>query len=106
MSHTSKLIISRIGSFLLVALFVPGVVGLSLGQAPRFRGQEEFLPYTGHLPIIDKIELLKLELKDDRWDGEIAGSKILKGKPKVSPVVRKEANSFPKIFRLAFTVED
>src|SRR5437763_16040065 len=48
-------------------------------RTPRFRGQKEFLPYTRNLPRIDKIELLKLELKDDRWDGKITTSKVLQG---------------------------
>jgi hypothetical protein len=50
-----------------------------MAQTPGFRGQKEFRPYTRDLPRIDKIEILKLELKDDRWDGEIAASKVLKG---------------------------
>jgi hypothetical protein len=61
--------------FLLVWCFVPAVVA----RTPRFRGLKEFLPYTRNLPRIDKIELLKLELKDDRWDGKITASKVLKG---------------------------
>ena len=60
---------------LLVLCFAPAVTG----QTPRFRGPKEFLPYTRNLPRIDKIELLKLELKDDRWDGEITASKVLQG---------------------------
>lgn len=59
----------------LMLCIVPNV----MGQTPRFRGPKEFLPYTRNLPRIDKIELLKLELKDDRWDGGITASKILKG---------------------------
>jgi hypothetical protein len=50
-----------------------------VGQTQRFRGPREFLPYTRNLPRIDKIELLKLELKDDRWDGAGAASKVLEG---------------------------
>ena len=66
---------SRVLNLLLVLCIVPGVAG----RAPRFPGPEKFLPYTRNLPVIDRIELLKLELKDDRWDGEIAASKVLKG---------------------------
>ena len=62
-------------SFLLITCIVPSI----MGKTPRFRGQKEFLPYTRRLPSIDKIELLKLMLKDDRWNGEIAGTKLLKG---------------------------
>jgi hypothetical protein len=74
MSRERKLC-SRVLTLLLVLCIVPGVVG----RTPRFRGQKEFLPYTRNLPAIDKIELLKLELKDDRWDGEIIATKVLQG---------------------------
>ncbi len=75
MSQTSKLNSTRILTLLLIICIVPGV----FGRTPRFQGRKEFLPYTRKLPVIDKIELLKLELKDDRWDGEIAASRVLKG---------------------------
>ena len=75
MSQASKLKSTRVLTFLLVLFMVPGVVG----RTPRFRGPKEFLPYTRNLPRIDKIELLKLELKDDRWNGEVAASKALQG---------------------------
>ena len=75
MGQASKLKSSRVLTFLLVLFIVHGVVG----QTPRFRGPKEFLPYTRNLPRIDKIELLELELKDDRWAGEVAASKVLKG---------------------------
>jgi hypothetical protein len=75
MSQENKLSVSFILTLLLVLWIVPGVVG----RAPRFPGRKEFLPYTRNLPVIDKIELFKLELKDDRWDGEIVASKVLKG---------------------------
>ena len=75
MSQASKLKSTRVLTFLLVLFMVPGVVG----RTPRFRGPKEFLPYTRNLPRIDKIELLKLELKNDRWDGQVTASKILKG---------------------------
>jgi hypothetical protein len=74
MSQERKLC-SRVLTLLLVLCIVPVVVG----RTPRFRGQKEFLPYTRNLPAIDKIELLKLELKDDRWDGEIVATKVLRG---------------------------
>src|SRR3977135_4273579 len=62
-------------TLLLVWCIGPGVVG----RTPRFPGRKEFLPYTRNLPVIDQIELFKLRLRDDRWDGEIAASKVLKG---------------------------
>ena len=67
------------GSCLLTLLFVLCIVPGVVGRTPRPPGRKEFLPYTRNLPAIDKIELLKLKLKDDRWDGEIAASKVLKG---------------------------
>ena len=75
MSQQRKPNSSRILIFLLVLCIVPAVVG----QTPSFRGRKEFLSYTRNLPRIDKIELLKLELKDDRWDGKITTSKVLQG---------------------------
>jgi hypothetical protein len=75
MSQESKLSGSFILTLLLGLCIGPGVVG----RAPRFRGRKQFLPYTRNLPTIDKIELLKLKLKDDRWDGEIAAGRVLKG---------------------------
>ena len=75
MSQQRKMNRNRVLIFLLVLCFAPAV----MGQTPRFRGPKEFLPYTRNLPHIDKIELLKLELKDDRWDGEITASKVLQG---------------------------
>jgi hypothetical protein len=67
--------ILRALSFLLISCIVPSVAA----KTPRFHGHREFLPYTLKLPSIDRIELLKLELKDERWDGEIAGTRVLKG---------------------------
>src|SRR6266404_6651238 len=79
MSRTRKLNSSRALTFLLVLCIVPGIMGRTAARTPRVKGRKEFLPYTRNLPVIDRIELLKLELKDDRWDGEIAASKVLKG---------------------------
>jgi hypothetical protein len=75
MSQAIRLKSSRVLIFLLVLFVVPGVVG----RTQRFRGPKEFLPYTRNLPRIDKIELLKLELKDDRWNGKVEAGKVLKG---------------------------
>jgi hypothetical protein len=79
MSHASKMFSGRVLTFLLVLFVLPGVVGRTAGQTPRFRGPKEFLPYTRNLPRIDKIEILLLELKDDRWDGQVAAVKVLQG---------------------------
>jgi hypothetical protein len=75
MSRQRKMNRNRMLIFLLVLCIVPQVVA----RTPRFWGHKEFLPYTRNLPRIDKIELLKLELKDDRWDGKITTSKVLQG---------------------------
>jgi hypothetical protein len=70
---------NKIGRCLVTFLLVQCLVSVALGRTPRFQGQKDFLPYTRNLPVVDRIELLKLRLKDDRWDGEIAASKVLKG---------------------------
>lgn len=75
MSQENKPHCSRILSLLLMLCIVPCVVG----STPSFKGHKEFRRYTRNLPVIDKIELLKLKLKDDRWDGEITASKVLRG---------------------------
>jgi len=61
----------------LILLVISSVVPTVVGMTPRYHGRKEFLPYTRKLPSIDKIELLKLELKDQRWDGEISGTRVL-----------------------------
>lgn len=66
-------------SFTLTLVLILWIAPCVVGRTSRFVGRKEFLPYTRNLPVIDKIELLKLKLKDDRWDGEIAASKVLKG---------------------------
>jgi len=70
--------IRRALRFLLITCIAPSVLGV-VGKTPDFHGHKEFLPYTRNLPSIDKIELLKLTLKDDHWNGEIAGTRLLKG---------------------------
>lgn len=73
MNQKANVNIIRALIVLLISCIVPAVVG----KTPRFRGRKEFLPYTRRLPAIDKVELFKLELKDDRWEGKIADSKVL-----------------------------
>jgi hypothetical protein len=75
MNRANRLNGNWIVALLLGLCLVPG----ALGRAPRFAGSKEFLPYTRDLPVVDKIELFKLELKDDRWYGEIAATKVLQG---------------------------
>lgn len=64
-----------LGTLLLLVCTVPA----AYGQARRFMGHKEYLPYTRNLPRIDKVELLKLKLIEDRWDGNILATKVLKG---------------------------
>ena len=60
---------------LLVLCLGPVAMAQKTGSVER----SEFLPYTRNLPSIDKIELMQLHLKDERWDGEIVASKTLEG---------------------------
>ena len=75
MSPENKLNGGRVLTLLLMLCIVPGVVD----GTQSFSGPKEFRRYTRNLPVIDKIELLKLKLKADRWNGEIAASKVLNG---------------------------
>jgi hypothetical protein len=75
MSRKNKRIVSCVLTSLLMLCIVPAVAG----RTPRFLGHKEFLPYTKNLPAVYKIELLKLQLKDERWNGEIEATKVLKG---------------------------
>lgn len=76
MSKKNKLNVRLTFALLLLLSIVPA----SMAQPRRFMGRKEFLPYTRNLPAIDRVELLKLELKDDRWwNGKIEASKVLKG---------------------------
>lgn len=70
---------NKIGRCLATFLLVLCILSGAVGRTPRFQGRKEFLPYTRNLPVVDKIELLKLKLKDDRRHGRIAASKVLKG---------------------------
>jgi hypothetical protein len=80
MNHKNKLNARFTFALLLLLCFVPA----SAGKPRRFMGHKEFLPYTRNLPTIDKVELLKLTLKDDHgngehWNGEIDATKVLRG---------------------------
>ena len=49
-------------------------------QTRRYHGQKEYLPYTRHLPRIDRVELFQLKSnREDVWDGGIIASKTLEG---------------------------
>jgi hypothetical protein len=67
------------GRFTFALLLLLSVVPVSVAQPRRFMGRKEFLPYTRNLPAIDRVELLKLEMKNDQWDGEIESRKVLQG---------------------------
>jgi hypothetical protein len=73
-------------------LLVLSIVPASVGDPRRFMGHKEFLPYTQNLPAIDRVELLKLEQKDDHWNGKIEASKVFKGTEaqKVASLWRKQ----------------
>lgn len=84
MSRINKLS-GRFSLALLLLLCGPGPA--ALGQSQRYLGHKEFLPYTRHLPAIDKVELLKLKLInqeangviDEQWNGEIEATKVMTG---------------------------
>lgn len=59
---------------LLLLCILPSV----FGQGHRYLGRKEYLPYTRNLPPVDKIELLKLKLVGDLWDGGVVATKVLK----------------------------
>jgi hypothetical protein len=75
MNHKRKLNARFSLPLLLLLCFVPA----GEGKPRRFMGHKEFLPYTRNLPAIDKVELLKLTLKDDHRNGEIDATKVLRG---------------------------
>jgi hypothetical protein len=64
-----------VGILLLLLCSIPA----AFGQSRRFMGHKEYLPYTRNLPRIDKVELLKLKLIEDRWNGDILATKVLTG---------------------------
>ena len=75
MNRANRLNGNWIVALVLGLCLVPGALGRTAG----FAGSKEFLPYTRDLPVVDKIELFKLELEDGRWYGKIAATKVLQG---------------------------
>ena len=75
MSQKNKLGCHTTMTLLLILCIVPA----TFGQSRRFMGRKEFLPYTRKLPHIDKVELLKLKLIEDQWNGDILATKVLQG---------------------------
>jgi hypothetical protein len=80
MSHANRLK----GHFYLTLLLIFCVMSAGQARPHRFNGRKEFLPYTRNLPAIDRVELLKLTLKDDgrngeHWNGETDATKVLRG---------------------------
>ena len=67
------------GRLIFALLLLLSIVPASMAQPRRFMGKKEFLPYTRNLPAIDRVELLKLEMKNDQWDGEIESRRLLQG---------------------------
>lgn len=66
----------RLASALLLSMCL---MPAGLGQSRRYTGRKDYLPYTRNLPAVDKVELLKLKLIDDRWNGDILATKVLTG---------------------------
>lgn len=64
---------------LVAALLLPFIVSVALGQSRRFGGRKEYLPYTRNLRRIDKVELLKLKVIEDRWNGDVLANRVLTG---------------------------
>jgi hypothetical protein len=75
MSQKSKLGWHVTVTWLLILCIVPA----TFAQSRRFMGRKEFLPYTRNLPDVDRVELLKLKLVEDQWDGDILATKVLEG---------------------------
>ena len=67
------------GRLIFALLLLLSIASANMAQPRRFTGRKEFLPYTRNLPAIDRVELLKLEMKNDQWDGEIESRKVLQG---------------------------
>lgn len=75
MSRTMTLCCRLAIGLLLTACVAP----YASGQARRFTGRKEYLPYTRNLPRVDRVEILKLKLVEDEWNGEVLATKILEG---------------------------
>ena len=75
MSNKNKLDVHLAGVLLLLLCIVP----TAFGQSRRYMGRREYSPYTRNLPTIDKVQLLKLKLIGDQWNGDILATKVLKG---------------------------
>jgi hypothetical protein len=55
------------------------IISSGSGHIRRFQANQEAKPVTRRLPAIDKVELMKLKLRGDLWDGEIESNKIVEG---------------------------
>jgi hypothetical protein len=65
--------------FVLTLLLVLCIVHGAEAQSRRFMGHREFRPVTRNLPAIERVELLKLKIEDNRWYGKIEAVKSLQG---------------------------
>ncbi|HEX8174641.1 MAG TPA: hypothetical protein VF543_05940 [Pyrinomonadaceae bacterium] len=70
---------NEFGRYITLTLLVLCVASAAFGQSRRYVGQKDYRPYTRNLPPIDKVELLKLKLVGDSWNGDILATKVLKG---------------------------
>jgi len=65
--------------FAVTLLLLLWMVPITSGQSHRFRGRREYLPYTRNLPPVNRVEILKLKLIEDQWDGGILDTRVLVG---------------------------
>lgn len=54
-------------------------VSTVFGQKRKFQVEKEYRSLTQKLPAVDRVELFKLKLVGDLWQGEIESTKTLKG---------------------------
>lgn len=78
--------------FVMILLLLLFIAPAAVGQSNRFNGQKEYLPYTRRLPPVNKVELLKLKLDGDQWNGDILDSRVLTGAAarKIAALWRKQ----------------
>jgi hypothetical protein len=75
MRKPNKLVVQLAVALLMLMFVAPA----AHGRSRRFAGHREYLRYTRNLPNIDRIELLKLRLIEDKWNGDIVASRVWQG---------------------------
>lgn len=71
---------TRIARTLCLCLLTLVSIASASPQHGRYAGRPDLRRYTRDLPEIDKVELLKLKVNGDLWDGAIESLKTLTGK--------------------------